>query len=158
MADRVYTMCETVTIAAGLFSFYDFNIAANNRELKIRSVTLDWHLINNTTGKVVPFEANTDVNLYLEIGSNVTGDNFSTPYTQTLGMPFTYRGNMFVISKPGQLLFNSFVVRNILPFRLRITNTSAASAYMSFVSIITEIEEKIIWEGPQAEPQYSITD
>lgn len=158
MADRVYTFCEAVNIAPGLFSNYDFNIAANNRELKIRSITFDWMLINNTTGKVVSFEQNVDVNLRIEIGSTVSGDNFSASYNQTAGMPFTYKGNMIVLSRPGQWQFNSFTVFNILPFRLRITNTSAANTMMSFVSLITEVEEKIIWNTPQAEPGYPITD
>lgn len=153
MAAKVYTMCETVNIGPNLSSNYDFNIAANNRELKIKSITLDWHLINNTTGKVIPYEQNTDVNLYLEIGSTVTGDNFSSPYNQTSGMPFTYKGNTIILSKPGQWIFDSFTVYNRLPFRLRITNTSGVNQMMNFVSIIVEVEEKIIWQAPKAETE-----
>lgn len=151
MADKIYTFCENVTINAGLNVQYDFHIAANNRELKIRSITLDQYLINNTSGKRVPIEQNTELLFRLEVGSNVTGQNISTPFTQTAGPSFVYKGNCFFITKPGQWVFDSFIVTNILPFRMILTNTAAAINFYNAISLLIEVEEKIIWNSPPVE-------
>lgn len=151
MADRIYTMCEQVNIAGALTVLYNFSISANNRQLKIRSITLDHYLINNTTGKPVPLEQNTEVQLTMRIGSTVTGQNFSNQFIQAGGMPFVYNGNCIFITRPCNLQFNSFVVTNNLPFLLTITNTSAVTQYMNYVSLLVEVEEKIIWNAPPVE-------
>jgi len=151
MSNRIYTFCENVQINAGLFSNYAFNIPANNRELKIKSITLDWYVHNNTTGKRVPLEQCTDAFMRLEVGSNVTGENFSSQFIQTSGMGFTYKGNCIFLTQPCSLQFDSFVVTNILPFRLFLNNSAAATNFMNYFSLLVEVEEKIIWNAPPVE-------
>lgn len=151
MSNRIYTFTETVNIAAGLFSNYVFNIPANNRELKIKSITIDWYVHNNTTGRRVPLEQLTEAFMRLEVGSNVTGQNFSAQFIQTAGLPFTYNGNCIFLTLPCSLQFDSFIVTNILPFRLFLNNASAATQYLNYFSLLVEVEEKIIWNAPTVE-------
>lgn len=123
-----------------------FNISANNRELKIRSITFDWWMKSSGNMIIDPI-LNQSQTLLLLVGSGVTGRFIAQPFTFTFNAP-TLNACGFYITRPCHWRFESFSVTNILPFELDITNADPVNQFTHFISLIVEVEEKIIWDGP----------
>ena len=153
MANKIYTFTVGENVLGGVTSQFDFNIPANNRQLQIKSISLLWGIINNVTGKRQPIETNIDMQLRLQIGSGIAANTISNRFQFTIGNP-AWNGNMLIITAPCHMRFDSFVVQNLLPFQLFLTNTTAANPYLNYVTLMAEINEAIIWDGPRAEREY----
>lgn len=140
---RIYTATFDWTLAAGAGNVSNFEINTPGRELKIKSITLD-HYIATFPGLLrVPPEQNTTQRIQLAIGG--PGQQvFASVFNNTGGIPANNNGNYYLISKPCQLIFDSFYIRNVLPLTL-VLNNNGAAIFVNVISVMVETEEKIIY-------------
>jgi hypothetical protein len=140
MSNQVYCAQFSNIIAPASSSNDSFKILNNLREMQIRSITIDWLLRYQATGVRIPPEAMLNQRFTCLIGTavNKIGKSYSPGIT-----PPTYNGNIFTITEPKQLIFNSFFLNNDLDFLVTVYNIDAANAVVIDYSIITEISETI---------------
>ena len=122
----------------------NFSIQSAGREISIKSIALDWNMLDTLTGVRIPWRTVTDQNLQLIIGNfGLSPQQIASPFRQTGGTPPAFNGSTFIITEPKQLFFRKFFVANELPFSLQLFNNNAANARDYSVSIIVETEEEI---------------
>jgi len=141
--NNVYTFLEGGLIVPGANWSGNWNIQRPSRELKIKSIWVDLFLRNQTTGNIIQFENNKEVNFQLRIGSLT--ENIAQPFNIPAGVVFVRTGGHFYFTKPQQIIFDSFYIANQLDFDCVITNMSAANNYLQQMSLIVETQEKILY-------------
>jgi len=146
---KVYCGYIDTTINGGAFILKGFRVISPNRKLKLKSILIDWQILDTTTGLIVPIEANTGQKMQLSIGGGgLPVQKIGSDLNNTSGPAFTSTGYSFYISKPGQTIFNSFFAANEINFLLLIQNLIlAANPHKHTWSIIVEIEERNIYQS-----------
>jgi len=148
---KIFSFGDNMLYAPGVSKNFAFNIPANNRELKIRSVYFDlnlWTTAPNVSN--VPWWNNFEILVALTVGSATVGQEITNMFNFTLVAP-SFNGTAIHLFQPQQVNFNSFTIFNTLPFLLVINNISAANTYRIQPSVAVEVEEKIIWNAPPVE-------
>lgn len=143
--NRVFTANYALTIAAGATLTSNFSIQSVGREIQIRSITVDWQIMNTLTGAIIPWRSVTDQLLNLIIGNfGLTPIQIGSAFLQTGGTGPAFNGNTFRITEPRQILFNSFFIANELPLSLQVNNLAAAERDHN-ISVIIETSEKTLF-------------
>lgn len=145
MSNKVYTGAYNWSVAPGLTVSSNFSIRSTGKEIKLKSVTIDWH-IEDAAGLTVPWRTATQEFFSLGIGTLLlTTGKIAYTFTPTGGAPPYYNGSYFRITEPKQLIFDSFFIANELPFYVQISNLSGA--FRTFwLSIAAETEEKTMFQ------------
>lgn len=155
-ANRIYSFGDSSFYPPGAFQNFVFNIPANNRELKIKSLFVDRGQRESITGIWVPNEGCNDIMAVLNIGPGVAGQEITRMFNFTVGVP-QFNGTNLMITSNTYMQFNSFTVMNNLPFTLTLRNVSGGNTYQIYYTLCIEVEENIIWQGPPAE-SYHVTE
>jgi len=142
MANRIYTAVWGWTLNAGAVKDHSFSIFSPNRELKIKSITVDHQIYDTIAQIIIPTEANTTQKIQLEINQGAA-QMASTFSHSDINAPII-KGKNIWITKAGQLLFDSFYVKNELLFYLTCQNLSVNVVY-NRIGLFFETEEKIIY-------------
>lgn len=120
-----------------------FVIRAPQRSLKLLSITVDLQLWKTATGIRLPNATQTTQLFKLSIAAPVNS-KMARMFTTTGGTPLTNDGDFIIISKEGQLKFDSFFFTNEMVFTLVAINNEAADAVTHDLSVMVEVEEEII--------------
>ena len=136
MANKVYIYHHDAAILAGN-TFTDTFILQNvNREMKIKSITIDTAFWDSV--QYVPVNLQTQIFAELEINYTLLSQQSS--FVGCIG----FTGSYFVLYSPKQYIFDSFFIMSDLDFRLHIFNKSALK-YTAHYTLIVEVEEKNIY-------------
>jgi hypothetical protein len=141
---KVYTSSFNYALGAGLGAFSNFKIESFSRELQLRSILLDWRIVNNTTNAVLPFDSPGLQKMALQIGD--LNNQISSVFIPVLGINPVFNGIFLQIYRPGQYFFNSFFIKNSISFNLSVQNDDAASGHTHALHLTAEITEKIIYQ------------
>ena len=131
MANRIYTAVWGWTLNAGAVKDHSFSIFSPNRELKIKSITVDHQIYDTIAQIIIPTEANTTQKIQLEINQGAA-QMASTFSHSDINAPII-KGKNIWITKAGQLLFY-----------LTCQNLSVNVVY-NRIGLFFETEEKIIY-------------
>jgi hypothetical protein len=142
MANKVYACNYSQTLNAGATFQSTISILSVGRQIKIKSIALEWQFSNNTTGQYESPENTTTqaINLRLSPGAQ----SIAAPFVIGANPPLN-NGNIINMYYPGQRLFDAFFITNTLDLILQIDNVSAADQYVHQVCIIIETEEKTMF-------------
>jgi hypothetical protein len=143
--NKVYAVSYLSSLAAGPGANLQsvFRISSNNREIKLKSVTIDALCVISATSKKIDLSASQDHYFYFQInfgGVQITG----SPVELVAGAAWNNINGSFTMFAPGQLIFDSFYIKNYIDFFLDLRNESAAVPSWNF-NIIIETEEKNIY-------------
>lgn len=142
-ANNVYSAIYDQTITKNSTDNSASRIVLNQRQAQIKSISVDWQIIDQT-GKVIPLDVNTtqviEVLLY-QLPNKITRSFESIGG----GFEFTSTAQIIRITKPCQLLLNSFFVTNNLDIEVTIINKDAVNDIHHKVCIIVETVEKILY-------------
>jgi len=141
---KVYTSSFNYFLGAGLGAFSNFKIESFSRELQLRSILLDWKIVNNTTNAVLPFDSPGLEKMALQVGDLNT--QISYPFIPVAGTAPVFNATFLQIYRPGQYFFNSFFIKNSISFNLSVQNDDAANTYTHALHLTVEITEKIIYQ------------
>ena len=133
---NVYSASWNLSIAAGGSAQAQFNIPAQGREFKIRSILIDWLIYHALT--VYPWRSNPDQMLTVQVGG--FPEKIALPFDITAGSVPASNGQYLILSEPGQIFFNSFYCRNSLPFLININNMNVAGRDHT-LSIAVEVQD-----------------
>lgn len=121
-----------------------FEILSPGRSLKIKSITVDFNVYDNITGRIVPFENLTQMQLLINVGGIAAGDQgIAKMFNHIGGTPFNSTGKGFTISKPCQLQFDSFYTENRFPLTWQVTNYTGDKIFM--LSFLIEVQEQTLF-------------
>jgi hypothetical protein len=144
MRNRVYSVVvNPVVAAAGGVTAQNFFLTSTNREFRLKSIYWDLQIFENVLG--IPLNLNNQVTqrYVLHLGLlNVP----QISYSLTPGAPapaILYNGTNIMLHKPGQVIFNSFVINNDLEIRYEGVNLDLLLVYAHEVSLIIETEEDL---------------
>jgi hypothetical protein len=143
MPNRVYTAIYSEVLAPGFNFISTFQILSPGRELRIRSISLDWMITNPITNIKVPVGINTEQYLKLTVGNYL--NDIANGFINITNPP-DFNGRAIEIYEPTQLFFDSFFITNSLPFILQIQNNNAANDFINQVTIIVETEENPMYQ------------
>jgi len=107
---KVYTSSFNYALGAGLGNFSNFRIDNFSRELQLKSITINWRIVNNTNNQVLPFDSPGLIKFALQIGDLNT--KISSDFVPNLGVAPVFNGVFLQFYQPGQYLFNSFFIKN----------------------------------------------
>lgn len=149
MANSVYTAYWVRTLAAAPGGAYSsmYTIRAPGRKIKIRSISLDWALIDLTTNRRIPEEANDLVQLGMVVGEIVppVSGQISQSLTHLLGGLASSAGGGFRISKNCNYHFDGFYAANELPFFLELYNFSPTDQITVTCTLIVEANLEVMY-------------
>lgn len=121
-----------------------FQLLSVGRSMKIKSITVDFNVFDNISSRIIPFERLTEAQLLINVGSILSSEgNIASPVNYPAAVCFDTTGKGFNITRPCQLIFNSFYVENRLPITYQITNYIGNKTFM--LSFLIETEEKTIF-------------
>jgi len=138
MSNKVYTAQWNLSIAAAGSATAGFNIQSVGREIKIKSITLEWYMAQNGVNTPIPWRTTTTESIVLYVGG--FGNKFASSYDNLTGALVASNGYQVVITEPKQLFFDSFFVPNNLQFSF-VINNFAAFIVDHLVCITVETEE-----------------
>jgi len=144
MSYKVHTTEYDVTLNGIATSAEVLQITDNQRHFKINSIFWDYSITDVLLNKNVPLESNIDLFHWFRIGhASVSPVGYT--FNVISGTYLINSGFYFRMFKPGQLIFDSFFMTNLLQFRLLASNSNAAKNYTITGSIIVEISDEIIY-------------
>jgi len=138
MSYKVYSAQWNLSIAAAGSATAGFNIQSVGREIKIKSITLEWYIAQNGVNTPIPWRSVVNQSIYLQVGG--FANKFASAFDGLTGSLPSANGYYLVMTEPGQLFFDSFFVPNNLPLQFTINNFAAFIAD-HFVNITVETEE-----------------
>jgi len=144
MSVKVYSAYWEWTLNAGQTNNASFSILNNNREMQIKSITIDHQIINTTANSVIPLAQNTGQ--YLRLFINSGNKTISNSFVHTAGgfsIP-QLTGTGFYLTKAGQTKFDSFFIMSDVNFILECTNY-LLDDIQNRISIIVEVNEKNVY-------------
>lgn len=140
--NKVYTGVLNTTFGAAGQVVSNFEIRNTRRDMKIKTIGVDLRVYNNTLNQAIPFERM--IGQWFSVYVGFTGNQtlFAKTFNQTGGTALTNTGREFQLSRPGQYLFDSFFVSEVLPIVITLNNRIMNVVEMR-CSLMIEIEEKI---------------
>lgn len=138
-SNKVYSCNYSTLVNAGNTFVSTLLLQSVGRQIKIKSISLDWQMINNTTGQYISPEQNTTQGLRLTIDPGTT--KIASPFIVGANPPTT-NGTQLIMYIPGQKQFDCFFIVDNINLTLQIDNVSAADNYLHDVCIIVETEEQ----------------
>jgi branched-subunit amino acid aminotransferase/4-amino-4-deoxychorismate lyase len=138
--NKIYTHCIRGTVLPGITQLFLMTLNDQNREFMIRSVSFDIHIMNNAApGAPLNLNTQTTQMFLLFIGA-LAGD---IKIAKLIDSPpvagyAQYPGQVIFITRPGQLLFNSFYVWNEIPIRFEYYNTDLIETYYFTMTLTIE--------------------
>jgi len=141
MANSIYTENIFRVLAAGNTFQYNCEIFSPGRTMKIKSIAIDIQIHNATFVQNIPWEQNIYFTYYCTLGNanNIIGKTLN----DLGGDPLQNSGNIFNITRPCQLRFDSFFVSERLAVFFYGLNNHAVNEYHISNSILIEVDEKI---------------
>lgn len=110
--------------------------------MKIKSIYTDFVAFNPVAAVddyCFPYEQTRDQLFMMIVGA--AGDQFAYPFTNIAGGVPASNGDRFFITRPGQIKFDSFFIKNELNFAFTMINrTSATWSYD--ISMVVETSER----------------
>ena len=144
-ANRVYTTVLSENVGPmGIGLGCTFQINNEGRTALLKSILFDLRIqVQGPPPYYYPIEQNTSQFFALQVlpmPLNITrfSDTFGTINNPAVMLA---NGATLVMYRPGQLLFNSFFIRNSLRFEWGYNNNDALITFTYFASIIVEIED-----------------
>lgn len=143
MSLKVYSAVWAHTFNAGATTQNSwFKLVSSNRKVKIRSLTFDVEIFNDTTHRRIDANISDILRYVMQVGS--PGQDIANPFTYVSGLK-SNDPNTFFITRPCQLLFDSFFVNNDLNFNFTAYLEDMAANLMTHFSFLVETEEKYIY-------------
>lgn len=135
----VYTCRIGATINQLQTAVHTFYLNNSNRSMAIRSISLDYVFSNANSYAVCPIENQTTQVINLQVGDTIAPQMISKAFENFSVAPIG-NGTHFRMWKRGQLLFNSWFIRNQLRFNLTMTNLDPIEPMVHEACIIIETE------------------
>lgn len=133
---NVYSASWNVSIAAGGNATMQFQIPAQGRAFRLRSILVDWQIYRAVT--VYPWRTNPDQMLFVQVGG--WPEQVANAFEITGGSAPASNGQYLILTEPGQKFFNSFFASNDLAFYVTINNMNVAARDHT-LSIAAEVQD-----------------
>lgn len=144
--NRVYTAEFFNQCAPAANADTRFKINNSNRECYLKSIYFDIAIAKTAAPFTpLPLEQNNTQIFRLVISAFPALSLFASTVSDIIPLVNVVRnGTEIVLYRPGQYLWNSFYIKDILQFNFQFYNGDAAITYEYSASLVVEIEDKLL--------------
>lgn len=139
-SNNIYAITLNGLVNPGANLIGTFSIDRNLQEFYLKSVTLNYVLLNNLTGEVINPQNNNVVYLSFVLGLG-TVSPIGTPFLNVVnpvGWVNPNDGTLLIVN-PGQYIFENFMSRTILPIQWGVLNNDLVNGYTCIVNFSAEV-------------------